>query len=150
MSWKWEIPMKWCTTQHHFQYPAPPLKLCVHFHLHFHIYHIYHQSCGKLRSRETVWHGPLIGRSISKWSFPDHGEKPWEHSIATHRSVTAVGASALVTVEKQSARGLKRKTNQEERRKTTKSDCVVTWGQFFSMSLNIYTRILEMSKEGLG
>lgn len=87
VSWKWEIPRKWCTTQHRFQHPAPPLEICIHFHLHFHIYYIYHQSCGKLQSREIVWHGSLMGRSISKWSFSDHGETIWEHSIATHRSV---------------------------------------------------------------
>lgn len=31
VSWKWEILMKWCTAQHRFQPPAPPLKLCIHF-----------------------------------------------------------------------------------------------------------------------
>lgn len=75
MSWKREIPMKWCTTQRRFQHPAPPLELCMHFLLHFHIYYIYHQSCGKLQSREIGWHGSLMGRSISKWSFPAHSEK---------------------------------------------------------------------------
>lgn len=64
-------------------------------------------------------------------------------------SLPTVGTSVLVTVAKQSAKGLKRKTNQEERSKTTRSDCVVAWGQFL-MNLNINARIMEMSQEGLG
>lgn len=56
----------------------------------------------------------------------------------TNRGMTEnyLRSSVLVTAAKQSAKGLKRKTNQEERRKTTRSDCVVAWGQLL-MILNI-------------